>query len=135
MPKRKGPPKRQGRPPTLRAERTALARWMEKNDMRSVDLRTKLLAIAESCGVIVDVVPPVKSLSDIALGRYQANVVVLFLIRHVTDGEVDLEHWVRDLYVGSPQGNSQDEKLDALGAAGVHASVCHPPSRVAGSST
>lgn len=116
--------KRNGRPPTLRNERTTLARWMNARGMRTADLHARCVETAERIGLPPRLIPPLKSLADIALGRYAANAAVLFLIRHVTNGEIDLEHWVRDLFLD----NSQEEKLADPISDPVHASECHPPS-------
>lgn len=115
--------KQVGRPPTLRSDRTTLARWMRSRALRTADLHAMCVETAERIGLPPRLIPPLKSLADIALGRYAANAAVLFLIRHVTNGEIDLEHWVRDLFLD----NSQEEKLADSISDPLHANECHPP--------
>lgn len=104
---------------------------MNLHELRTSDLHTRLVAACDRVGLTARHVPPVKSLADIALGRYQPNAAVLLLIRYVTDGDVDLEHWVRDLFTD----NSQDEKLANADRNPLHASECGPPSVAVGPST
>lgn len=42
--------------------------------------------------------PGKKVLADAINGRVMPSAVTILLLRHVTNGEVDLQHWVREVY-------------------------------------
>lgn len=90
------PPARRGRPPL--PPRTTLAKWIRARDMRVSDLAAQMLKQADALGLDRSLVPPPKTLLDAVNARHKPSAPVMYLIRAVTDGEVDLEHWVRDLF-------------------------------------
>lgn len=51
-------------------------------------------------------VPEANILRDVVNGRHWPAIPILLIIRHATDGDVDAEHWVRDLYVPPEHGRS-----------------------------
>lgn len=66
--------------------------------MRVVDLADRMTELASKVGVDPKHIPLPNTLRDTVNGRSRPSAPVMLLIRHVTDGSVDLEHWVRDLY-------------------------------------
>jgi hypothetical protein len=89
-------PARRGRPPG--APRTTLARWLRDRDLRVIDLTDRMTEIAAEIGIDPKHVPLPNTLRDTVNGRSCPSAPVMLLIRHVTSGAIDLEHWVRDLY-------------------------------------
>lgn len=90
------PTKKRGRPPL--PPRTALARWIRARGWTVSELADKLREIAPSAGVDAAFAPPAKTLLDAVNGRHCPQVPVMLLIKHVTAGDVDLEHWHHDLF-------------------------------------
>jgi len=90
------PEKRRGRPPS--PPRTSLARWLQQREMRVVDLEQRMRDLSTTIGLLPSDVPSASTLRDSVNGRSCPSAPVMLLIRHVTAGEIDLEHWVRDLF-------------------------------------
>lgn len=90
------PKPRLGRPPL--PPRTELARWIRARGWTVAELAAKLREVATRAGVHPDFAPPPKTLLDAVNGRHCPQVPVMLLIKHVTGGDIDLEHWHRDLY-------------------------------------
>lgn len=90
--------KRPGRPPIAVTPITELGRWLRAREMTSATFVELARVKADEAGVDPALVPTARSLTDLAAGRYAPSPVVMLVIRHATDGDVDLQHWVRDLY-------------------------------------
>lgn len=58
----------------------------------------KLVEIAPSLEIRAEDAPDLKRLGKIARGRHWPSAPAMLLIRTATEGAIDLEHWVRDLY-------------------------------------
>lgn len=58
----------------------------------------KMAEIAPSVGLPTAAAPKAKTLLDAVNGRHWPSAATMLIIRHATNGDVDLEHWVRDLY-------------------------------------
>ncbi len=90
------PPKpRRGRPPM--EPRTTLARWIRDRGITVVEFAAQLAAAAPSVGLPVSAAPQTKALLDSVNALHWPHPVTMFLVRHATGGDVDLEHWIRDL--------------------------------------
>lgn len=63
-----------------------------------VEFTAKLIEIAPACGLTAASAPSRNSLMDAVTGRHWPSPPTMLLVRHATDGAVDLEHWVRDLH-------------------------------------
>lgn len=85
---------RRGRPPM--DPRTALARWIRDSGVTVVEFSTTLAKIATSLGIPPEAVPQTKALLDAVNALHWPHPVTMFLVRHATNGDVDIEHWVRD---------------------------------------
>jgi hypothetical protein len=85
-----------GRPPL--PPRTTLARWIRAQGLTVASFADKMAEMAPSIGLPTTAAPKAKTLLDAVNARHWPSATTMFLIRHVTDGDVDLEHWVRDLY-------------------------------------
>lgn len=66
--------------------------------MRSADFVELARERAPLVGCDPGIVPTARSLTDLCAGRYAPSAPVMLVIRTATDGEIDLEHWVRDLF-------------------------------------
>lgn len=77
---------------------TEFGRWLLANDLTSYEFAKLARSRADEVGVDPALVPMPKSLSAIAAARRAPSAPVMLVIRHVTGGAVDLEHWVRDLF-------------------------------------
>lgn len=84
-----------GRPP--QEPRTTLARWLRDRGVTAVDASVRMAAIADKYGLPYNAAPTPKTLLDAASGRHWPHPITIMLVRHLTGGDVDLEHWVRDL--------------------------------------
>ena len=58
----------------------------------------KMADIAPKLGLKADDAPRAKTLLDAVNGRHWPSAVTMLLVRYATDGDVDLEHWVKDLH-------------------------------------
>ena len=96
---------RRGRPPMK--PRTTLARWIRDRGITVVDFSASLERTAGSCGLPLTSVPQTKTLLDSVNGLHWPHPVTMFLVRHATGGDVDLEHCVRDLRELWPERQSR----------------------------
>lgn len=76
---------------------TELGRWLAASGLSAPEFAARIAALAK-----LRRIPPMyllkpKSLGDVISGRYCPGVVVLLLIRTVTDGKVDLQHWAAEI--------------------------------------
>lgn len=85
-----------GRPPL--PPRTTLAKWIRAQGMTVASFATKLAETAPKVGLPASAAPKAKTLLDAVNGRHWPSAPTMLIIRYVTDGDVDLEHWVKDLY-------------------------------------
>lgn len=92
--KRTGNPR--GRPPL--APRTQLARWIQDHGKTVVGFSDELRAIAVKLGFEERDVPATKTLLDAVNGRHWPHPKTILFVKYATDGDVDVEHWVRDLH-------------------------------------
>lgn len=92
------PRKRLGRPPVHLVPPTEFGRWLAEHDMTSSAFVVLARAQANEVGVDPALVPIAKSITAIASARRAPSAPVMLVIRHVTGGAIDLEHWVRDLF-------------------------------------
>lgn len=65
--------------------------------MTVTDFAGKLREIAPKCGLDKDDAPQPKTLLDAVNGRHWPHLRTVLLVEHATDGDVRVEHWVRDL--------------------------------------
>lgn len=87
--------KQRGRPPL--APKTKAAKWLQDRGKTITSFADELRALAPRLGVNADWVPQTKTLTDAMNARHWPHPVTILLIRHATDGDVDLQDWVRDL--------------------------------------
>lgn len=100
------PPKpRRGRPPM--DPRTTLARWIRDQNITVVEFATRLAEIAPKIGMPLTAVPQMRTLLDSVNALHWPHPVTMFLVRHATNGDVDMEHWVRDLQHLWPERTSR----------------------------
>lgn len=88
-------PALRGRPPL--PPRTTLARWIQDRSVTVTEFAARLAEIAPKVGLSADDAPKTKTLLDAVNARHWPHPKTILLVRMVTDGAVDLEHWVRDL--------------------------------------
>lgn len=88
--------RRRGRPPL--APRTTLAKWLQDRNRTTVEFAGFLAEIAPKVGLTPEDAPQPKTLLDAVNGRHWPSLPTVLLVRHATDGDVDVEHWVRDLH-------------------------------------
>jgi hypothetical protein len=69
--------------------------------MTAVDFAEKLAVVAPNLGLPVEASPKTKTLLDAMNGRHWPSLVTVLIVRYATNGGVDLEHWVKDLYPGT----------------------------------
>jgi hypothetical protein len=69
--------------------------------MTVVDFANKMGEVAPKLGLPVEASPRPKTLLDAVNGRHWPSLVTVLIARYATDGDVDLEHWVKDLYTDS----------------------------------
>lgn len=86
---------RRGRPPN--EPRTELGKWIQSHGITTVDFALRLKEIAPLVGLQETDAPQPKTLLDAVNGRHWPHAKVILLVRHATGGDVDVEHWVRDL--------------------------------------
>lgn len=87
---------RRGRPPGK--PRTHCARWLRGVGWTVKHMVDEMHKIAPRIGLPIEAVPQPKAMLDALNGRHWPQPWTILLVRHVTGGDVDLEHWVRDLY-------------------------------------
>lgn len=97
------PPAARGRPPL--PPRTTLARWIRTHGLTVQSFAEAMVAAAAKVrmpdgkvGLPKSAAPQAKTLLDAVNARHWPSPPTMLLVRHLTKGEVDLEHWVRDLY-------------------------------------
>lgn len=101
------PPKPlRGRPPN--EPRTTLARWI-RGRMTVADFADRLADVAKRLGLPPGAAPRAKTLLDSVNGRHWPHPMTILLTRHATDGDVDLEHWARDLRHLYPNAWERDQ--------------------------
>lgn len=88
-------PGRRGRPPL--SPRTECAKWLQNRGRTITEFADQLRELAPRFGLTADDVPATKTLTDAVNGRHWPHPKTIMLIRYATDGDVDIEHWVRDL--------------------------------------
>lgn len=89
-------PKLRGRPPL--PPRTTLARWIQDHGKTVAGFAVELRTVAPSVGLAEDDAPMAKTLLDAVNARHWPSPRTILLVRHATGGDVDVEHWVRDLH-------------------------------------
>ena len=72
---------------------------MRRRDLRSGDIIEMMRTTALTIGIPTEFLPSAKSIPDLASGRYAPSPPVMLVIRHLTGGAIDVEHWVNDVYV------------------------------------
>lgn len=77
--------------------RTTLARWIRDRDSTVVEFSAQLAKLAPTLGLPRRAAPKTKTLLDSANAMHWPHPITMFLVRHATNGDVDVEHWVRDL--------------------------------------
>lgn len=90
------PVKLRGRPPLK--PRTTLARWIQDHGQTVAGFALALRGIAPKVGLTEDDAPQAKTLLDAVNARHWPHPRTILLVRHATNGDVDVEHWVRDLH-------------------------------------
>jgi hypothetical protein len=65
--------------------------------MTVLDLVSKMVELAPEVGLPAAAVPTAVALRDSVNGRHWPSLTTVLLVSYVTNGDVDLEHWVRDL--------------------------------------
>lgn len=77
--------------------RTTLARWLRDSGITAIAFAERLAEMAPRLGLVASAAPKPKALLDSINARHWPHPITVFLVRHGTNGDVDLEHWVRDL--------------------------------------
>ena len=65
--------------------------------MTVVEFASKLADEAPKAGLARDLAPKTKTLLDAVNARHWPSLVTVLLTKRVTEGEVDVDQWVRDL--------------------------------------
>lgn len=65
--------------------------------MTVADFAALLVDVAPKVGLTEEDAPKTKTLLDAVNARHWPHPKTILMVRHVTNGEVDVEHWVRDL--------------------------------------
>ena len=71
---------------------------MRAHGITAVDFAAKLRELAPKLGLPVESAPAPKTLLDAMNGRHWPSLVTVYLAKYATDGDVDTEHWVKDLH-------------------------------------
>lgn len=87
---------RGGRPRSTAEPATSFDAWARRNELTSARVADLIRGVAEAHGIPVISAPSVSFVDDLRRGRNKPSLVVAWLIKLATAGEVDLEHWVRD---------------------------------------
>lgn len=90
------PPGRRGRPPG--EPKTHFARWLRDKDWTVKRCTEEMRKVVTAVGLTPDAVPQPKALLDAVNGRHWPAPATMLILQYLTDGQVDLVHWVRDLY-------------------------------------
>ena len=78
--------------------KTTLAKWIRAQGMTVQSFADKMAEMAPKVGLSADAAPKAKTLLDAVNARHWPSAPTMLIVRYVTNGDVDLEHWVRDLY-------------------------------------
>lgn len=62
-----------------------------------MDFQRKLIAISAHVGLRASDVPQVKAVLDATNARHWPALKTVLLVNQATNGDVDVQHWVRDL--------------------------------------
>jgi len=87
---------RGGRPRSTAEPATAFDAWARRSGFTSSRVAELLRDAAEASGVPASAAPSISFVDDLRRGRNKPSLVVAWLVKHASAGEVDLEHWVRD---------------------------------------
>ena len=84
-----------GRPPL--PPRTEFGRWLRDNGVTVKGASEQMVPIAKRLGMPRRSVPKPKTLLDQVNGRHRASLETVVLVRELTKGEIDAQHWLRKL--------------------------------------
>jgi hypothetical protein len=85
-----------GRPPG--PPRTHFAKWLRARCWTVRQATEAMARVAPTIGVPDHAIPQPKALLDAVNGRHWPSMATVLLLRHVTNGDVDLQHWVSDIF-------------------------------------
>lgn len=75
-----------------------MGRWIQASGHSAIWVANEMRRIATKTGLRPTAAPSAKTLLDAVNGRHRPSLVTVLLARMVTDGQVDVQHWVSDLF-------------------------------------
>lgn len=77
--------------------RTTFDRWVLGHQLTSQKVAEMGVSVCEMLGLPTAGAPARKTIDDYRTGRHTPSALAILILRHVTGGEVDVEHWVFDM--------------------------------------
>lgn len=85
-----------GRPPL--PPKTQCARWLRENGYTVQSLAAAMIEVAPKLKLPKRAAPQPKTLLDAVNGRHWPSLPTVLMIREISKGAIDVQHWVADLY-------------------------------------
>lgn len=76
--------------------RTTFDAWVERNSYSSAKVAEMAVKACEILGLPEEEAPSRKAIDDYRTGRHTPSASAILILRTVTGGEIDVQHWVRD---------------------------------------